>query len=216
MRCKSIRYDLADYASGRLGPERRKTVEEHLAVCPACRDILREISPVFRILHEHPPIDGPMPGAEFVVRVRERIDTQNAGRRAPTALLANPLVRFVAPLAIAGILLYVFLVPRTPDAEVSPALDHALIGSLFEHMDTAQIDRVHEELPLVIPAAHADAWESALADAKTVADIDTLLPLFNDLSPGELIAAGSVYVNAEDLYDLVEAGDVPPLDASPR
>jgi hypothetical protein len=77
MKCSKISDLLGPYVDGELSPEERRTVEEHLRRCPACRAELEELRRIETAGRRTVPPD---PGEEywntFLPRLRERIGSE--------------------------------------------------------------------------------------------------------------------------------------------
>jgi hypothetical protein len=72
MRCDEIRKSLSDYLDGELPLDARRSVEEHLGGCEACRRELRELERTLGHLRSLPEVEPPPFYAESVMRkVRE-------------------------------------------------------------------------------------------------------------------------------------------------
>jgi hypothetical protein len=83
---------LSAFADGETTESERETIAAHLAGCEACRDRLDDLRLLDRVAADEPV--PPVP-ADFVSRLRERLDAE----RAPAAALAAP--RIPAPLETA-------------------------------------------------------------------------------------------------------------------
>jgi hypothetical protein len=75
MKCEDIRENLSAYREGTVPPEDRELIEQHLASCPACSTVLRELEragdAVKRINEVEPP---PWMKQRIMARVREEAE----------------------------------------------------------------------------------------------------------------------------------------------
>ena len=77
MNCERMETQCIAYLDGRATPLERHEVDEHLAVCPACRRRLEEFRGVWNILEEVP---APDPSPWFDARIRQRVAAEPAPR----------------------------------------------------------------------------------------------------------------------------------------
>ncbi|MDE3109792.1 MAG: zf-HC2 domain-containing protein [Acidobacteriota bacterium] len=72
MKCEEVSKELVTYIDGRTGTGTRR-IEEHLAVCEACRTRAEEFRKISMVLDEVPAIE---PSFGFDARLRQRIAAQ--------------------------------------------------------------------------------------------------------------------------------------------
>jgi anti-sigma factor RsiW len=70
MKCEQVSNELMAYVDGRISAAARRSVEEHLAGCSACRTRANEFRKVWSVLDEAPAIE---PSFGFDARLRQRI-----------------------------------------------------------------------------------------------------------------------------------------------
>lgn len=70
MKCEQVSNDLMAYIDGRASAAARRTIEDHLAGCAACRTRVEEFRKVWTVLDEAPAIE---PSFGFDARLRQRI-----------------------------------------------------------------------------------------------------------------------------------------------
>src|SRR4051812_45194714 len=60
-KCAEVHPNLAAYVLGGLGSEEETEVRRHLALCPSCREKLKEFEEVRQALEAAPPLPDPPP-----------------------------------------------------------------------------------------------------------------------------------------------------------
>jgi anti-sigma factor RsiW len=107
MRCEDIRERLSAFLEGELARDENEQVEEHLAVCDACRDDLAGVEQVMSLLHGLEHEDAP---PTFPQRVTAALDAAPAASRSRTRLFVS--VALAASLALAVGLVVGTTLPR--------------------------------------------------------------------------------------------------------
>ncbi len=54
--CDKLRYSYSSYIDGELAPESRRSIENHLTQCPACKETVLRLRAVQEVLHHLPQI----------------------------------------------------------------------------------------------------------------------------------------------------------------
>ncbi len=113
MKCEEVSEGLVAYMDGRASAAERQGIEQHLAVCPACRTRAEEFRAVWNALEAVPAID---PSFGFDARVRQRI-AAGPKRRWFEILIPQPRLALSAALLI----LLTVLVVKLPLSKPVPA-----------------------------------------------------------------------------------------------
>jgi Putative zinc-finger len=178
---------LSAYLDGELGSEERLALDAHLATCPECRDLLKDLRRVLaraQALEDRAPRTDLWPGVAAAIGARPR-----RGRRVTLPLPAL-LAAGLALMALSGGAVALLLRSRAPaalalpatlsqapeapavipaEAQASPGYDLAvreLEGELTagrEHLDSVTVRVVEEKLAL-IDRAIRDAERALAAD----------------------------------------------------
>ncbi|HDL63758.1 MAG TPA: hypothetical protein ENH12_00040 [Proteobacteria bacterium] len=61
MKCSDREKTISDYLDGALGPSEQRELEEHLKVCPHCRESLKEMKQIDQLARQSMPADDPSP-----------------------------------------------------------------------------------------------------------------------------------------------------------
>ena len=93
MRCRHIHQVLL-YWSGELSPKVRKQMEQHLAVCPECRQVLADLGDVEQEVSRLPVIE---PQRDLI---RTAVEQQRAREQRPFPRFPVPMVQFAAAMTI--------------------------------------------------------------------------------------------------------------------
>ena len=98
MNCEGMESQLIAYLDGRASVRERREVEQHLALCAACRARVEGFRGVWKVLEEAP---APEPSAWFDARLRQRI-----AEEPPPALWTRVIAWLPQPrLALASLML---------------------------------------------------------------------------------------------------------------
>ncbi len=150
MRCPSESGDSADllveYCAGTLNRETVEQLEEHLAICPACRSVCEAQKATWDVLDVWEP--GPVP-ADFNRKVLERIEALNAQPwwKRWLAGLGFSGWRPVAAVAMVAGVLAVVLVLR-PDASPPPPPAQTKAAS-SEKLDPDQLEQALDDMDML-------------------------------------------------------------------
>ena len=154
MDCRRMEQGLVAYLDHRADPAVRRQVEEHLAVCDACRERAEGFRAVWSVLDEMPEV---APSRAFDAAVRERVSA--AEHASPWAWLApSPrlAIALTAVLAVAVWLSSSRPVPEPLASAVpqSSEAEFAMIRELpvLEDYDVLQNFDALSELPVQAPA----------------------------------------------------------------
>jgi anti-sigma factor RsiW len=110
MKCEEVKNELTAYVDGRASDGARRGIEEHLAVCAACRTRAEEFRKIWSVLDEAPAIE---PSFGFDARLRQRIAAEP---KRPRFLWFVPQPRLALSMALlaAMLVLVVKLPTRNP------------------------------------------------------------------------------------------------------
>src|SRR6266849_6642957 len=115
MNCNTVEKSSIAYLDGRLDSRHRREVEEHLAVCGACRARAGQFREMWVILDEAPQL---RPSAGFDAAVRMRI-AQEPSRSGLWSWLAVPSPRLA--IGVTAVLVFsIWLSTMRPSADVPP------------------------------------------------------------------------------------------------
>jgi anti-sigma factor RsiW len=117
MSCTKMNERILPYLDGRLKNGERRRVEEHLAVCVACRLHVQEFRAVTSLLGELPEIE---PSLTFDARVRARVAAEPVKRGWLAWLTPSPRAAFAASMLLVAT---VWIASRPPDI---PVVDEGL------------------------------------------------------------------------------------------
>src|SRR5580698_3855388 len=119
---------LLDYAAGKLKADVRMQLEQHIAVCPACREFAGGQQRVWQALEEWEPADVSM---DFDRRLYARIE-QNVPWWTRLLQPLNPLFRHAVPIAAAaGLVIMAGLLMNHPaGVPAAPASQSAQVEAL--------------------------------------------------------------------------------------
>lgn len=108
MSCSEITSLLVDYNENSLKPEGKKLVEDHLRVCLSCREELKEIQTLFKVLEQEKTEKAEEDfWINFVPEIRRRIESPTRPRLIGNLLpQLGPLLGFAAAILVIGIFLF--------------------------------------------------------------------------------------------------------------
>lgn len=126
MECADLEALLCDYVDGTLPPQRAASVHEHLARCPACRELVEDASRAVAFLRRLEPIEPP---GQLLTRLLFQVSTQPPvpRRRGLSALFGGWLEPVLQPrfaMGMAMTILSISLVARSlglPQRTLRPA-----------------------------------------------------------------------------------------------
>lgn len=120
MKCKDLESHAIAFLDGKLAASERRTVEEHLAACPACRERVEGFASVMGLLGEWPAIQ---PSPFFQTRLAARLQEEPAARSWWQRLWQEELDRPVRPVArpVFAVVLAMVMVVAAAVLEYSPA-----------------------------------------------------------------------------------------------
>lgn len=121
--CSDIENLLPLYQEGVLSEEEKRTVDEHLAQCDACRKEMADLQKADELIKALPPVEEP-PWFEqkIMARVREEADKKQSARRWFYPLRFKIPLQVMATLVIAVLAVYIY---RTGDEQVQSVLPGA-------------------------------------------------------------------------------------------
>lgn len=108
MNCKKVTSLLVDYFENTLGAQEKKMMEDHLRVCPNCREELKEIESLFETLklEKTEKMDHTF-WTNFVPEIRRGIDKASPTRSKWNLIpQLGPLFGFVIAILLVGIILF--------------------------------------------------------------------------------------------------------------
>jgi hypothetical protein len=134
---------LLDYTSGKLNPEACAQIQEHLAVCPDCREFMGGQQTVWQALEAWEPAAVSM---DFDRRLYARIEQQVSWWHRLTKPL-NPLFRHAVPIAAAaGVLIMAGLMMNHPAATpVRPAPQSVQA----ENLQPEQVEHAFDDIEML-------------------------------------------------------------------
>ena len=172
MNCHDVRSRLDDYLEDALSPSARRQVEDHLAVCDACRS---ELSSIGALLDTAQDLQRRQlePGRDLWPAIHRRIvDTRYVERRSWKARLGLARPRFVWQFAAAAVILILALgfgVPRL--SRWSPFRDGARLmgGAAPVPEETSGPDATGQfaALDSEVSTARQQIYQAAAADSTT-------------------------------------------------
>jgi hypothetical protein len=115
--CSRWERQLALLVEGDLGGREAREVEEHLAVCPACRDFVEELRQSQVALRD---LGGEEVDGAALAAVRQRVLAQVESRE--PAWFFGLRWWHAVPVGVAAAVMAVVLWPRVPEVEPPPAL----------------------------------------------------------------------------------------------
>lgn len=151
MQCTEVKTKLADYSVGLLNERERRAIQEHLDGCTSCRQDLRALERVDRLLNAVHPEEPP---AHLWQNIRSRIEGQPQPVRRTFWRNWFTLPRLALGGAIAATLLVAlayFTSPRPPSGE-----EHL-------HADPSQLMHTHQLMSWGDPLSDKAALGTLLA-----------------------------------------------------
>jgi anti-sigma factor RsiW len=147
--CSGMEEKLVEYLDGRAKPAERRIVEEHLAVCSACRNRAEDFRALFGALDDLPVIS---PSPAFDASLRARIAAEPA-RRGFWGWIPSPRLAF-AVTALVAMSVWLASMPRISDngsamTRVPAEADFSMIRDLpvLENYDVISKFDALSELP---------------------------------------------------------------------
>jgi ferric-dicitrate binding protein FerR (iron transport regulator) len=147
--CAGMEDKLVEYLDGRAKPAERHAVEEHLAVCPTCRNRAEDFRNLWGALDDLPVVS---PSPAFDASLRARIAAEPA-RRGFWGWLPSPRLAF-AVTALVAMSVWMATMPRIttnelPMTGVQVEVDFSLIRDLpvLENYDVLSKFDALSELP---------------------------------------------------------------------
>jgi anti-sigma factor RsiW len=168
MKCNRVRKDLSAYIDGEVSSRRRTAIENHLAVCPDCRQYKESLSRVAESVRE---VDRIEPSAEFWSATMRRIRTLvkvPGSLPAVTPKWAPALVAsLVVAICVAGWLAWsANRAARGPtDEEMFTRV--AIVAELAELMKAETIEEGSAEIWSILYRTEADNGGMAVEDVVT-------------------------------------------------
>lgn len=148
MNCKSVKENLMFFLENELPEERRIEMETHLKTCPDCTHLLEEFSQLWGTLEHREKIQ---PSPYFWTRLKQRIVEYEEGRK-PVFGWLEGLVRRARPaVAIAVLLICVFLgyslgnFPQSANGQTAYQVDERTIA-LEQFFDSCHLSLL-DDLP---------------------------------------------------------------------
>jgi len=104
MNCQSFSNELHEYVEGSLSPARQRTVEEHLAACADCRQLLRQEQMLAQAFQQGTESLALPP--DFHARLTAALQQETSAKITPIPEPDSGWVRFAWPVAIAACVLF--------------------------------------------------------------------------------------------------------------
>jgi len=199
MTCRDIESLMLAERDGAQTPTERAALSDHLATCPACRELRTRLAASLKAYHASaatvrvPDVD------EAWREVQARLHAPTAGKKHPLA----PVIWFGAPLAAAAALAFVFLAGGSPFSRHAGGEAQERVG-----IASAELPPPPPPPPPASPAARSvtPAHLSTPYDPSIIAGADYV-------EAGNPNASTMVYVDKESGWLVVWVTDV---DAGPR
>ncbi|HLX45373.1 MAG TPA: zf-HC2 domain-containing protein [Bryobacteraceae bacterium] len=139
---------LLDFCAGKMERAQAAEIEQHLANCGACRELVEKQRSVWDALDQWTP---PAVSPEFNARVYARVAQESSGWRKWLPGVFQPAVPYsiwksAALVAACAVLVIGFTVRAPQTREAAPVVDS-------EKVDIEQVANTLEELDMLIPAA---------------------------------------------------------------
>ncbi len=160
LECSDVQERYSGYYEKTLPPEELRLVEEHLADCPLCQTIFKQLSGILSQIHSLP---RPRTSADFNEKLLNRI-RQGENRTFWSRIYASPVTRIGSYAAAAGLVIALlftqWMEPVMPGGDSVPGIALTPQGDpegpvLAEESDTGQTD-MNDSLNLQDPAQYID------------------------------------------------------------
>jgi hypothetical protein len=204
MKCRTWKYLLPDRAAGRLEGAELHALDEHILICPDCREELRRFQALFSSLKEEVH-DAPSQTEwnNFLVHVRKGIDRKNTRPFASPVFLRLVLPAALSLMLIAGaLLLFQNIKLSSSDVAIREG-----IRSVVSQLDSTQLAAM--DIPMAVDPSLPDIISSAALETDASDSLDQHLAdhLFAGLSETEIVKAGSEYALPNEASPFYESTD---------